>query len=81
MIFQAQLAEFINISPKEDLMVKKITGQPSLEPLPSSSTFQPQKNLREALDLEAIAQLFDNNNYEVMEESYEDFMRNLPRKK
>ena len=62
-------------------MVKKITGKPSLEPLPSSSTFQPQKSLREALDLEAIAQLFDNNNYEVIEESYEDFMRNLPRKK
>ena len=82
MIFQAQLAKFINISPEEDLMVEKITAQPSTrEPLPSGSTFQPQKNLREALDLEAIAQLFDNNNYEVMEESYEDFMRNLPRKK
>ena len=81
MIFQAQLAKLINISPEEDLMVEKITAQPSREPLPSGSTFQPQKNLREALDLEAIAHLFDNNNYEVIEESYEDFMRNLPRKK
>ena len=44
MIFQAQLAEFINISPEEDLRVKKnITAQPSRDPLPSSSTFQAQK--------------------------------------
>ena len=82
MIFQAQLAEFISISPEEDLRVKKnITAQPSREPLPSSSAFQAQKNPREALDLEAIAHLFDNNKFEVIEESYEDFMRNLPRKK
>ena len=82
MFFQAQPEEFINnIAPEEDPMVKDITAQPRQEPPPSSSTFQAQKNPREALDLEAIAHLFDNNNFEVIEESYEDFMRNLPRKK
>ena len=43
MIFQAQPEELINAAPEEDPMVKDLTTQPRLEPLPSSSTFQPQK--------------------------------------
>ena len=73
--FQAQPEEFINIAPEEDPMVKDITAQPHLEPLPSISTFQPQKNFLEALDLEVFAYCADYRNYKELKTSYEDYMR------
>ena len=75
MVFQAQPEELINIAPEEDPMVKDITAQPRLEPLPPSATFQPQKPFLEALDLEFFAHCFEYHNYHVIEISYEDYMR------
>ena len=74
--FQAQPEELISIAPEEDPMVKDITAQPLLEPLPSISTSQPQKNSLEALDLEVFAECcVDYRNYQEIETSYEDYMR------
>ena len=72
--FQAQPEEFINIAPEEDPMVKDITAQPRQEPPPSSSTFHPQKNFLEALDLEVFAYCADYRNYKELKTSYEDYM-------
>ena len=78
MFFQAQPEEFINIAPEEDPMVKDITAQPRQEPPPSSSTFHPQKNFLEALDLEVFAYCADYRNYQLrqhFEIGYEDYMK------